>query len=346
MSENETQETVATPKPVKDYMLHIGSQHYPTIEDYINESKEMGVSRRMPSHILPHGLELLGTRIWLAHGLGHSEKKDDEGKPVTGVIFGYFIPNAIQFVAGPDGEVEYADIIADLKGREPGTEVIAYDPAVVEKQRKCGFRKVGGTYMVAFHEGNGISPITELVPHQEFVGHPFRGLFELSPEQVADLEAGRGLHTLVAHPCMECGAETLVSPSTVKLAGIALRAMAKNKEPKFVLRCDECRFAHQKEEVWKTKTKKLADHLLVVANNELLDNDAAINKFSLNLSTYLHRINGDNGKLLHLVSVELFGKVVDSESVKEIASLIVTWIRDGRFDKDRKKRQPRLEVAA
>jgi hypothetical protein len=314
-------------KPTKDYVISVGAQHYATKEEFLAEAQEQGVSRRLPSHALPEGLSLLGSRIWLAHGLGHKSGEEDVEK---GVIFGYFIPSVIQFIAGPDGETKYADVIADLKGRSPDAEVITYVPETTEKKRKCGYRKVGGTYVVATKPGEAISPITVLDPPQEFIGHSFRGLLELSPDQVASLEAGRGLHTLVEQECMECGSSVI----------------AKGKEPKFILRCESCRAVHKTNAIWEGKAEKLAEYIKVeCAHYNMADEDER-RTAALLIAAQLPHASSDARKINELLGSECATLAFNGEDeCRECAAKVYQWVRQ---DQETKKanRKPRTKKAA
>jgi hypothetical protein len=330
-------------KPVRDYVISIGAQHYATKEEFLEEAKEQGVSRRLPSHALPEGLTLLGSRIWLAHGLGHKNGEEDVQK---GVIFGYFMPSAIQFIAGPDGEAKYADIIADLKGRTPDAEVISYTPETTERKRKCGYRKVGGTYVVATMPGEGISPITILDPPQEFVGHSFRGLLELSPDQVASLEAGKGLHTLVEQECMECGGSVLVSPSTVEEAERSLRQIAKGREPRFVLRCESCRAVHRTDAVWEGKVGKLASYMSAECKGYNLGDEDERRTAALLIAAQLPRANSNAKEVDELLTGQCATITLDGISeCTEVAAKVYQMVRK---DQETKKanRKPREKKAA
>lgn len=225
---------VKAPPPVSDYMICVGGEFYKTIDDFISEAATLGVSRRMPTHNLPGGLALVGSRIWLAHGCGR------KGESAT--IFGYFKPTGIEFIAGPDGASKYADVIAELK-LKPGAKIIKSVKG--EAARKCGHRKVGGTYVVA-EKGSAENPVVR-TPDQPFVGHTFRGLMRITPEQSAALDAGAGLKVLTEETCMVCGAKTIVAPDSVKIKAKVLRQQAKGIATTWLLRCRDCMKKHLAE---------------------------------------------------------------------------------------------------
>jgi len=222
-------EKTTTPK-TDNYLLCVGAAHY-SIDEFVSEAAAQGVSRRCPSQYLPGGLALLNSKIWLTHGSG---RKNDPG-----VIFGYFQPDAIEFIAGPDGETKYADLIAGLKEKW-GEAVHIIKSTATELVRKCGYRKVGGTYMVSSTPVKGTESPVVVTPEQEYDGHSFRGLMKLTAEQGAALEAGKGLTTLVKEECMECGAEVKVGPSSKAEADKERRRMEKGEHAKWVMRCPEC----------------------------------------------------------------------------------------------------------
>lgn len=73
-----------------DLVTWVGSGAYPTIEDYITEANSRGCCRRMP--YLPGWVIPGKTRVFLVHQ-GDQPKNGD-----TGVLFGYYTLNRIQYV--------------------------------------------------------------------------------------------------------------------------------------------------------------------------------------------------------------------------------------------------------
>ena len=88
----------------RDYLLWVGYQSYPTIRSFIDEAEGLGVCRRISR--VPKNLVLEQSRVFLAH---------DEGESNDAVIFGYYIPTAIDIITykdGSDGIPEYLMNIA------------------------------------------------------------------------------------------------------------------------------------------------------------------------------------------------------------------------------------------
>lgn len=106
----------------RDYLMWVGSVYYPTVDTYISESKRRGPCKRLGR--LPLGLVLGKSRIFLAH---------DDGLNGEGFIFGYFIPNALQYLAKSED-----DIPDNLYPKV--TPVTSWDD---EEERECGLRSEG-----------------------------------------------------------------------------------------------------------------------------------------------------------------------------------------------------------
>jgi hypothetical protein len=51
--------------PERAGLIWVGSQHYETVEKFMAEAREMGISRRLPA--IPRGLEIDKTWVFLAH---------------------------------------------------------------------------------------------------------------------------------------------------------------------------------------------------------------------------------------------------------------------------------------
>lgn len=73
-----------------DLVTWVGSGAYPTIDDYIVEANLRGCCRRMP--YLPEWVIPGKTRVFLVHQ-GDQQKASD-----TGVLFGYYVLNRIQYI--------------------------------------------------------------------------------------------------------------------------------------------------------------------------------------------------------------------------------------------------------
>lgn len=231
------------PKPVvpASYLMFIGETFY-TKDAYCEEAALMGISKRMPSYRLPVDLVVGESKVYLVAG-GTRKTKLVEGEvaPVAD-IFGSFTPEAIEFIAGEDGESGvYADICAYAKAKtEAGWRIVR--SVAKEAKRLCGHRKLGGTYLVTTKaEGEeGKSPITMLAKAAPFKGNHFRGMMRLTPEQVTAIEAGEGLDRLTTVKCEDCGEDMLVSPDSVARQAREDRRAAKGEERKWHLRCRPC----------------------------------------------------------------------------------------------------------
>jgi len=73
-------------RPERSGLLWIGAMHYGRPQDFIAESRSMGISRRIAR--IPRGFELCKTAVFLAHS-----KVCEDG---SAGIFAYFIPQRIE----------------------------------------------------------------------------------------------------------------------------------------------------------------------------------------------------------------------------------------------------------
>lgn len=229
--------TVEVKDEPRDFLMFVGGSFY-TKEDFISEAKSQGISKRLPSFHIPGDLKVGVSKIWLAAGasrkMGEVKAEEEESKKPHPVVFGYFVPEAIEFIAGPEGEKTYADIIAAMKTVE-GARIVG--DTSTEKPRKCGMRKVGGTYVVTGKEGK--SPLVE-TPEQAYNGNHFRGMMRLSAEHAAALEKGEGIATLVGDSCMVCFEDFLTSKDSATRAARERRRIEKGEMPKWLLTCPGC----------------------------------------------------------------------------------------------------------
>ncbi len=122
-----------------DYLMWVGSIYYPTADVYIEEAKRLGVCKRMGK--LPHSLVPGKSKVFLAH---------DDGLNGEGFIFGYFIPERIEYLI-PDE----ADIPETLEGK-----VCWVGEWGDEEERECGFRHEG-MYAVFTSDPDEEEPETE-----------------------------------------------------------------------------------------------------------------------------------------------------------------------------------------
>jgi len=111
-----------------DYLMWVGSIYYPTVDDYIGESQRLGVCKRIGK--LPTDLVPGHSRVFLAH---------DDGIVGEGFVFGYFIPNQIQYLT-----TEEERIPENLYDR-----VVWITEWEDEEERECGERREG-MYIVTF----------------------------------------------------------------------------------------------------------------------------------------------------------------------------------------------------
>lgn len=129
----------AEPKPVvapakqgqTDLVMWVGTNHYPTVQDFIDEAKSMGVSKRIGR--LPHCLVPGVTRLFFAH---------DEGFIGEGFIFAYCI-------------IETVEILTANLDDLPETFEDRMVPVLIsecrkERERGCGWRlDEGAIYLKA-----------------------------------------------------------------------------------------------------------------------------------------------------------------------------------------------------
>lgn len=82
------------------FLMIVGKHFYPTIETFIQEAEELGVSKRVPFVAKKIKLGIGNTKIYLAHPLA---KKRDWG------IFGFFFPERVEkLVWSKDYNDEYS----------------------------------------------------------------------------------------------------------------------------------------------------------------------------------------------------------------------------------------------
>jgi hypothetical protein len=67
------------------YMMWVGSEHYPTIGDWVKEAEELGVSKRLPNEHVARALMADGTAVFIAHDEGkHAECTECSGVVACG----------------------------------------------------------------------------------------------------------------------------------------------------------------------------------------------------------------------------------------------------------------------
>lgn len=73
-----TSETI--PTPVATYLMWVGAEHYSTIQAWVDEAAEMGVSKRLPNEHMARALMAPNTTVFVAHDEGsYSECEECSG---------------------------------------------------------------------------------------------------------------------------------------------------------------------------------------------------------------------------------------------------------------------------
>jgi len=121
-----------------DFLMWVGANNYPTVQDFVDEINLMGVCKRIGR--VPKDLVIGKSRVFLAH---------DNGIAGEGFIFGYFVPTALEYVCDDDSQIP--DHLRDQV--EP-----VYDISK-ELRRRCGYRHQG-SYLVN-HKAEGSVVIFE-----------------------------------------------------------------------------------------------------------------------------------------------------------------------------------------
>jgi len=114
----------------RDFLIWVGSESYPTIEEFIEEASLLGVNKRVPAAA---GGISRGSRGFLIH---------DEGDPDAARIFGCFVVAGIFYVVPEDVSNEFLKKLWEA-GIEP-VYLTASD--LVDIPRLCGNLVIGATY--------------------------------------------------------------------------------------------------------------------------------------------------------------------------------------------------------
>lgn len=233
-------EPAKEPEPA-NFLMFVGDAFY-TKEAFLAESKEQGVSKRMPSYHLPVDLVVGKSRVYLAAG---GERKGST-EP-TAEVFGYFTPDAVEFIAGLDGTEDkaFAEVVGYVRKNLNGRIVV---DTTKEAPRKCGRRKLGGTYLVT----DSKSPVVE-IPAVPYRGNHFRGMMKLDATMLADIESGKGLDRLFEVECDDCAAKYLAGADTIKNKAREDRRVEKGDTRNWHARCPECA---KKEQARKREERK------------------------------------------------------------------------------------------
>ena len=140
---------------MKTWLHWIGNEYY-SIESFISEAEEYGVSRRVPKHILKK-MEW-GDKVFLA------TRETGKKKPV---IFGYFYIDRLQ-------GINIDDLPEDI-----AVKVVNAGPVALVK-RGCGYLVAGGIY--AYTDAN-VERLADYAGEETFV----RGGFKIFPEPYPEL---------------------------------------------------------------------------------------------------------------------------------------------------------------
>lgn len=118
----------------QDFLMWVGSLDYPTVDVFIQEAEERGPCKRLGK--LPGSLELNRSRVFLAH---------DDGITGEGFIFGYFIPNRLEYIV-----MKEEDLPDHLWER---VTMVEYKEIAHEVERECGDRYLGLYLVATIEEG-------------------------------------------------------------------------------------------------------------------------------------------------------------------------------------------------
>ncbi len=61
-------------RELNSFLMWVGAEHYPTIQDYVNEAKAQGVSKRLPNKVMAAKMQQPNTVVFLAHDEGRHEE--------------------------------------------------------------------------------------------------------------------------------------------------------------------------------------------------------------------------------------------------------------------------------
>lgn len=123
-----------------DILMGVGQRFYPTPKDFINEAKNLGVSKRIPT--IPRFFCFGRSKVWLVHWR-------------TREIFAYFIPMKLEIIGANE------ELLKLSKKYEANVEEIPPEQAAAEPARGCGYRSVGGGYAVAYNDTETLERVLE-----------------------------------------------------------------------------------------------------------------------------------------------------------------------------------------
>lgn len=118
--------TVGEEEEPEDVLMWVGTTHYPTIEEFVAEAREHGISKRIGR--VPKGIVPGISRLFLAH---------DEGILGDAVIFGYAIIGQVEMLT--DGTIPAPEDVV----------LVRLEDAAEEPERGCGHRDTPGALYLA-----------------------------------------------------------------------------------------------------------------------------------------------------------------------------------------------------
>ncbi len=117
-----------------DIIMFVGTQFYPTADDFIKEALNLGCAKRVP--MLPSEIVPGKSRCFLAH---------DEGKKGQGRIFGFFVVSGVEVILDDEEKIKkYQEEYDNLNVR-----VVSSTACMAEPRRLCGQRTYGASYLVS-----------------------------------------------------------------------------------------------------------------------------------------------------------------------------------------------------
>lgn len=129
-----------------DVIMWVGSQFYPTTDDYIREAISMGCAKRIPK--MPDDIVPGRSRCFLAH---------DDGKKGHGKIFGFFVISGIEVILDDEDEIrKYQEEHDKLN-----VQAVSSAQVSVEPQRRCGQRHYGAKYLVSENDMDKVWDVAE-----------------------------------------------------------------------------------------------------------------------------------------------------------------------------------------
>lgn len=116
----------------RDLLMWVGASFYPTVQDFIDEASQLGVSKRLPS--LPDDIESGSTRVFLVH-------KD---KTKHGNLFGYFAVENIELIVKSKSQLDPYRKEFEDRVKDGSVNMVTVRDAMKEPMRGCGYRSTPG----------------------------------------------------------------------------------------------------------------------------------------------------------------------------------------------------------